>query len=306
MDKNTQFLLEQVSGLHSIPQAGIFNIRENGKLVARSTDKDVEINSKTDKDGIDIIIKKGTTNKSLHIPVLITMGGVNDLVYNDFYVEDNCDVLIVAGCGIHNSSSEDSSHNGIHSFHIGKNCKVKYVEKHFAFGKTKAKKTLNPVTNIYLGENSTLEMETLQLGGVSYADRKTNAEIKANGKLLIRENILTEGQEFAKTDFVVELNGKNSRVEVVSRSVAKDKSYQEFNSNLIGNSECFGHVECDGILSGKAQIASTPKIFAKSPDAMLVHEAAIGKISEEQQNKLMSMGLTKEEAEEVIIKGFLM
>ena len=296
MDKNAKFLLEQISGLHSVPQAGIFNIRENGKLIARSTDKD----------GIDIIIKKGTKNKSLHIPVLITMGGINDLVYNDFYIEDDCDVLIVAGCGIHNNSKDDSSHNGIHSFHIGKNSKVKYVEKHFAFGKTQAKKTLNPVTNIVLGQNSYLEMETLQLGGVSYADRKTNAELKADAKLIIRENILTEGKEFAKTDFFVNLNGKKSRVEVISRSVAKDNSYQEFNSNLTGNSECFGHVECDGILSGKAQIASTPKIFAKNPEAMLVHEAAIGKISEEQQNKLMSLGLTKEEAEEVIIKGFLM
>jgi len=233
------------------------------------------------------------------------LGGLDDMVYNDFYIGDNCDILIVAGCGIHNSTDKKSSHRGIHTIHIGKNSKVKYVEKHFAFGKIKTKKILNPTTEITVGENSTCEMETLQLGGVTFADRNTVAVLEKNAKLLIRENILTEGDEEAKTNFKVELNGKNSRVEVISRAVAKDKSVQDFNSVVVGNNESFGHVECDGILSGKARISSTPQIVANNKDAMLVHEAAIGKISEEQQNKLMTLGLTKEEAEKVIINGFL-
>jgi len=305
MDKNSKFILSQVSSLHDIPQAGVFNIRENGKLIARNVDSEVNIVSKKDKDGIDVIVKKGTKNKSVHIPVIVSMEGIDDLVYNDFYIEDDCDILIVAGCGIHNAGNKKSSHNGIHTFHIGKNSKVKYVEKHFAFGNKKASKILNPTTEIYVDENSICEMETLQLGGVTYADRKTFALLKDNAKLLIRENILTEDKQEAITNFEVNLEGKNARVEVVSRAVAKDKSKQEFNSVLIGNNACFGHVECDGILSGEAEITSTPKIVAKNPEAMLVHEAAIGKISEEQQNKLMTLGLTKEEAEKIIIEGFL-
>lgn len=305
MDKNSKFLLSKITPLHDIPQAGVYSIRENGKLLARNTDEEVDIVSKKDKEGIDVFVKSGTKNKSVHIPVLVSMGGFDDLVYNDFYVGDNCDILIVAGCGIHNPSDKKSSHNGIHSFHIGKNSKVKYVEKHFAFGNKKSKKILNPITEIEIGENSVCEMETLQLGGVSFADRKTYAILNSNAKLLIRENILTEDKEEAKTDFKVELKGKNSRVEVVSRAVAKGNSVQEFNSVLIGENECFGHVECDGILSDKAIVSSTPTIIAKNKDAMLVHEAAIGKISEEQQNKLMTLGLSKEEAEQIIIQGFL-
>ncbi|MBR2909190.1 MAG: SufD family Fe-S cluster assembly protein [Clostridia bacterium] len=305
MNENTKFILEQVSGLHDIPQAGIYNIRENGKLLARNIDEEVNIISKKDKDGIDIVVKPNTKNKSIHIPVIVSMGGLNDLVYNDFYIGDNADILIVAGCGIHNTTDKQSSHNGIHSFHIGKNCKVKYVEKHFAFGNAKTSKILNPTTEIVVGEGSVFEMETLQLGGVSFADRKTYAKVKKDAKLLIRENILTSSKEEAITHFEVELEKEGSRVEVVSRAVAKDKSKQEFNSIVIGKAECFGHVECDGILADNAEIISTPKIIAKSPEANLVHEAAIGKISEEQQNKLMSLGLTKEEAEKVIIQGFL-
>ena len=305
MDNNAKFILEQVSGLHDIPQAGIFNIRENGKLIARSTDKDVDITSKTDKDGIDVVVKRGTVNKSIHIPVIVSAGGVNDLVYNDFYIEDNSQVFIVAGCGIHNSSNKNSSHNGIHTFHIGKNCTVKYVEKHFALGNKSVEKVLNPTTKIEVGENSVFEMETLQMGGVTFSDRKTTARLLKNAKLLIRENILTEENQIAKTLFNVELAKDDSRVEVVSRAVAKDCSKQSFISNITGKAKSFGHVECDGILSDKAVIESTPKIVAKNPEAMLVHEAAIGKISEEQQNKLMSLGLTKEQAEKIIIEGFL-
>lgn len=305
MDKNEKKLLEEISGLHDIPQAGVFNIRENGKLLKRSVDSEVNIVGKKNKDGIDIIVKPNTVNKSVHIPVIVSMGGINDIVYNDFYIGDNCDILIVAGCGIHNASNKQSSHNGIHSFHIGKNCKIRYVEKHFAIGNKKVQKILNPTTKISVGENSVFEMETLQKGGVTYANRNTVANLKENSKLLIRENILTTDTDIAITKFKVTLSGNNSRVEVVSRAVAKDSSKQSFVSNVIGESGCFGHVECDGILSGGAIIESTPKIVAKSPESMLVHEAAIGKISEDQQNKLMTLGLSKEEAEAVIIDGFL-
>lgn len=304
MNEITKELLEKIADLHDIPQ-GAYNIRENGKPLARNCTDEIEIVSKKDKDGIDIIVKPNTKKQSVHIPVVVSMGGFNDLVYNDFYIGDNSDVLIVAGCGIHNNSNQKSSHNGIHSFYIGKNCKVKYVEKHLALGTLKTEKILNPVTNIEVGENSVFEMETVQLGGVTYSNRETYAKLNDNATLVIGEKILTTGTDVAKTSFDVDLVGFNSKVEVVSRAVAKDNSVQEFNSNLVGMNKCFGHVECDGVISENAEIASTPKIIAKNIDASLVHEAAIGKISEEQIIKLMTLGLSKEEAEQKIIDGFL-
>ncbi len=305
MNEIEKKLFEEVSGLHDIPQVGVFNIRENGKLLARGVDDEINIVSKKDKEGIDIFVKENTKNKSVHIPVIVSQEGINDKVYNDFFIGNNCDILIVAGCGIHNAGQKQSSHNGIHTFHIGDNCKVKYVEKHFAFGDKKVKKVLDPITSIEIGKNSFVEMETVQLGGVSKSDRRTKAYVGDNSTLIIKEKILTQDKEIAKTNFVVELNGENSKVDVLSRSVAGNKSKQEFISNIIGRKTCFGHVECDGILSENAVICSVPKIVAFSPEANLVHEAAIGKISQEQQQKLMSMGLTKDEAEKVIIKGFL-
>ena len=297
-------MLEQVANLHDIPQ-GAFNIRENGKALARQNTNEIEIISKKDKDGIDIVVQPNTKNKSVHIPVIVSVGGFDDLVYNDFYIGDNSDILIVAGCGIHNTTDQKSSHNGIHTFHIGKNCKVKYIEKHLGIGNNNVDKILNPITNIEVGENSVFEMDTIQLGGVSYSKRDTSAELKNNATLLITEKILTTNKDVAQTNFNVNLSGYNSKVEVVSRSVAKNKSKQSFYSNLIGKNKCFGHVECDGVISENAQITSTPKIVAKNVDAELVHEAAIGKISEEQITKLMTLGLDKESAEQKIIEGFL-
>lgn len=305
MDKNSKFLLEQIADLHSIPQTGVYSVRENGKVIAKNTDEQVDIISKTDKEGINIIVKPHTKNKSMHLPVLVSASGFEDVVYNDFYIGDDCEIMIVAGCGIHNPSALKSSHNGIHRFHIGKNCKVKYVEKHFAFGNKTAEKILSPVTNITVGEGSEVEMETLQLGGVTYANRQNYAKLKKNAKLIIRENILTTDNQFSKSNFKVIMKENGARVEVISRSVAKDQSKQLFNSSIEGEAECFGHVECDGILCDNASVASTPKIVANNPNAMLTHEASIGKISEEQQNKLMSLGLTKQEAEQQIINGFL-
>lgn len=296
-------LLAQIADMHQIPQ-GSYNIRKNGQTLSRSSDADIQIVPKKDKNGIDIIVRAGVKNKSVHIPVIITETGINDLVYNDFYIGKDSEITIVAGCGIHNTGKQKSEHNGIHSFHLDKNSKVKYVEKHLGLG-TKSDKVLNPVTDIIMEDNSSFEMETIQLGGVSYSKRDTTALLKNNAKLVIKERILTTEKQTAITNFQVELKGKHSSVDVISRSVAKDSSYQEFNSNIVGKNECFGHVECDGIITGKAKISSTPRVFAEDVNASLVHEAAIGKIAGDQVTKLLTLGLSQEQAENIIIKGFL-
>lgn len=304
MDRTDEQLLETIADLHGIPE-GSFNIRKNGKLLARNSDTDIEIVSKTDKDGIDIIVKPNVKNKSVHIPVLLTVGDFQDTVYNDFFIGENSDVTIVAGCGIHNDTCGNAEHDGVHTFYVGKNAKVRYVERHYANGSGTGKKVFDPVTKIYLKENSQFILESTQLGGVTYTDRKTYATVGKNAQLLVKEKILTDGEEKAITDFKVKLTGKNSRADIVSRSVAKGKSLQQFKSDMIGKNECFGHVECDGIVLDGARIISTPKIDAVSPEASLVHEAAVGKIAGEQLLKLMSLGLTEQEAEDAVIKGFL-
>lgn len=303
MNKIEKDLLLAVADLHQIP-SGAFNLRENGKGVERKSSANIEIVPKTDKSGIDIIIKPGTTNESVHIPVIITESGIKDLVYNDFYVGDNSDVLIVAGCGIHNNGDDASEHNGIHAFHIGRNAKVRYVEKHIGVGQ-KGDKILNPITQVYMEDDSYMLMETTQLGGVSSSVRRTEGSLQNNAKLVIKEKILTDNEQVAKTEFDVQLIGKNSSCEVISRSVTRGESKQEFLSRLTGKNECFGHVECDGILLDKSKIISTPEIVAECVDATLVHEAAIGKIAGDQIIKLMSLGLTDKEAEDMIIQGFL-
>ncbi len=307
MTKLTQIdkdLLKQVADMHTVPQ-GSFNIRKNGQSVDRKSDDEVTILPKKDKSGIDIIIKEGVKNKSIHIPVIITVGDFNDLVYNDFYIGKGAEVFIVAGCGIHNPSDKRSEHDGIHTFHLEENCKVKYIEKHLGIGNNQGEKVLNPTTEIFMKNGSEFEMETIQLGGVSYSDRKTNAYLDDDTKLIIKEKILTSEKQVAKTIFNVVLKGRNSNVEVISRSVAKDKSKQKFISNIKGQNECFGHVECDGIILNKAQIESVPKIVAQNINATLIHEAAIGKIAGDQIVKLQTLGLSEEEAQAQIIKGFL-
>lgn len=307
MDKLSKIdkeLLSEIADLHSVPQ-GSYNIRKDGKLFARNSTADIEIVSKKNKDGIDIIVKQDVKNKSVHIPVIVTKAGFKDLVYNDFYIGDNAEVTIVAGCGVHNNTDEASGHNGIHSFHIGKNAKVVYIEKHLGLGKGSGDKILNPTTKITMDENSYFEMQTIQLGGVSYSNRKTNAKLKAGAELSVTEKILTTENQEAITNFVVDLAGENSRCNVVSRSVAKDNSYQEFKSKLVGKSACFGRVECDAILMGDARVKSVPEIDAVVKDATLNHEATVGKIAGEQLIKLMSLGLTEQDAEDMIIKGYL-
>ncbi len=305
MNNIEKALLEKIANLHKIP-SGAFNIRSNGKVLKRASTSDVETVPKQDGSGIDVIVKPNVKNKSVHIPVIITVGGLHDVVYNSFYIGENADVTIIAGCGIHNSTCNTSQHDGIHTFHLAKNSKLKYLESHVGEGEGDGGKVLNPITQIYMDEGSEMEMETIQLEGVTNAIRQTFAELQNNAKLFITEKLLTSKNERAKTSFKVKLLGSNSKAEVVSRSVAKDKSFQEFRSDLIGKNECFGHVECDGILLDSARIVSIPKIDAASNQASLVHEAAIGKIAGDELVKLMTLGLNQQQAEELIIQGFLL
>lgn len=305
MNRIDKSLLEKISALHNI-SLGAVNIRKNGEVVKRENSAEIEIVPKKNKSGIDVFIKPNVKNKAVHIPVIITEGGIDDLVFNDFFVGENAFVTIVAGCGIHNTSSDTSRHNGIHSFHLEKGAHVRYIERHIGEGDGKGGKILNPTTKIFQKENSTLEIETLQLGGVTSSVRKTIATLGKGAFLRIQENILTENDNTATTDFKVTLNGENSKVEVVSRSVAKGKSVQKFQSNLVGKASCFGRVECDGILLDEARIVSVPMIDAVSKDASLTHEASIGKIAGDELVKLMTLGLNEKEAEDVIIKGFLL
>ena len=304
MDKLEKDLLKAIADIEEVPM-GAYNIRENGKGVARNTTANIDIVTKTDKPGIDIIVKENTKNESVHIPVILTQGGFNDVVYNDFYIGENADVVIVAGCGIHNSTCETAQHDGIHSFHLSKGAKVKYVEKHYGEGEGTGERILNPQTIVNLDEGATMEMETVQIKGVSSTVRETNANLKKDASLVISERMMTTGEQFAKTVFNVDLEGENSSVHVASRSVAKDDSVQEFFSNVNGNNKSFGHVECDAIIMDHAKVISDPKITANHIDASLVHEAAIGKIAGEQLIKLMTLGLSEQEAEAQIISGFL-
>ena len=304
MDTIQKTLLEEISGLHEMP-AGAYNIRANGKLDSRNTTEHIDIVTKTDKPGIDIIIKPGTKNESVHIPVVLTLTGLTDLVYNDFYIGEDCDVTIVAGCGIHNGGDQKSQHDGIHSFYVGKNAKLKYVEKHYGEGEGTGERILNPETIVELGEGAYMEMETVQIRGVDSTVRKTRAKLDKDATLVIHEKIMTHGRQYAKTDFAVEMDGDGSSVNLVSRSVARDESKQEFVSVINGNNRCAGHSECDGIIMEHGCVTAMPALTANHLDASLIHEAAIGKIAGEQLIKLMTLGLTESEAEEQIINGFL-
>lgn len=304
MDTIQKTLLEEISGLHEMP-TGAYNIRANGKLDSRNTTEHIDIVTKTDKPGIDIIIKPGTKNESVHIPVVLTQTGLTDLVYNDFYIGEDCDVTIVAGCGIHNGGARKSQHDGIHSFYVGKNAKLKYVEKHYGEGEGTGERILNPETIVELGEGAYMEMETVQIRGVDSTVRKTRAKLDKDATLVIHEKIMTHGRQYAKTDFAVEMDGDGSSVNLVSRSVARDESKQEFVSVINGNNRCAGHSECDGIIMEHGCVTAMPALTANHLDASLIHEAAIGKIAGEQLIKLMTLGLTESEAEEQIINGFL-
>ena len=304
MDAILKNLFEQVADLHEVPQ-GAYNFRVNGEGAGRNITENINIVTKSDKPGIDIIIKAGTKHESVHIPVVISQSGLQECVYNDFYVGEDADVTIVAGCGIHNGGDKKSEHDGIHTFHIGKNARVKYVEKHYGTGEGTGERILNPETVVYLDEGSSLEMDTVQIEGVDSTVRTTRATVGDRANLVIREKIMTHDQQYAKTDFSVEMNGEDSSVDLVSRSVAKGNSRQEFFSNINGNNRCKGHSECDAILMENGSVAAAPMLTANHLDASLIHEAAIGKIAGDQIIKLMTLGLTEEEAEKQIITGFL-
>ena len=304
MDNIEKNLLKEIANIEKTP-IGAYNIRKNGKGVERNTTENIDIVTKKDKPGIDIYIKEGTKNESVHIPVIITESGLTDVVYNDFYVGKNADVVIVAGCGIHNSSCETSEHDGIHSFYLEEGAKVKYIEKHYGEGEGTGKRILNPITNINLKSGATLEMETVQIKGVDSTVRETEAILYDNTNLVITEKILTHDDQFAQTSFDVELCGENASTHVTSRSIAQDNSSQTFMSKIYGNTKCFAHVECDAIIMNNASVQAIPEITANCVDANLIHEAAIGKIAGEQVTKLMTLGLTEKEAEKEIINGFL-
>lgn len=304
IDEIQKRLLEEVADLHEIP-AGAYNIRANSQLAKRNVTANIDILSKEDGTGIDIKIKPGTKKESVHIPVVLSQSGIKETVYNDFYVGEDCDVVIVAGCGIHNSGPKDSQHDGIHRFYLGKNAKVKYVEKHYGQGEGEGKRILNPVTELYMEEGSSMEMEMVQIKGVDSTIRTTKATLAAGATLLVRERLMTHGNQIAESIYETVLEGEGASADVISRSVARDASYQKFDSRITGNAACSGHTECDAIIMDQARILAVPQLEANHIDAALIHEAAIGKIAGEQIMKLMTLGLTEAEAEEQIISGFL-
>lgn len=304
MDNIEKNLLKEIADITETPK-GAYNIRENGKGVARQVTENINIVTKTDKSGIDIYVKENTKYEFVHIPVIITESGLNDVVYNDFYIGKNADVVIIAGCGIHNDHHKDSQHDGIHRFFLEEGARVKYIEKHYGEGDGTGKRILNPVTEVNLKEGSYLEMETVQLKGVDSTIRETKGFLGKDTNLVVSEKIMTHGTQTAKTIFHVELEGENASTHVTSRSVATENSIQEFVSEVVGDERCFGHVECDAIIKDKAKVIATPKIIANNVEANLIHEAAIGKIAGEQLTKLMTLGLSEKQAEEQIIKGFL-
>lgn len=305
LDKIEMQMLTEVADLHGVPE-GAYNIRVNGEKAGRNTTANIDIATKTDgKSGIDIRIKAGTKNESVHIPVVLSESGIKETVYNDFFVGEDCDVVIVAGCGIHNCGNQDSQHDGVHRFFVGKNSKVRYVEKHYGEGDGRGKRVLNPVTEVYQEAGSYVDMEMVQIKGVDSTRRITKAELADDATMVVHERLMTHEDQFAESVYEVALNGKNSSTDVISRSVARDSSKQVFEAAIIGNNACSGHAECDAIIMDKAHVVAVPKLDARDVDAALIHEAAIGKIAGDQLIKLMSLGLTEAEAEEQIIGGFL-
>lgn len=304
-DADTAELLKQVSDFDPATFEGAFNIRSNGGCIGRQDSENIKIENKEGNPGLVVRVAPGTKGEKVFVPACITVGDIDDLVYNDFYIGENADVTIVAGCGIHTTTGEQARHNGIHRFILEKGAKALYEEKHIGTGKEEVKKIIDPVTEIIQAEDSYFEIDSVQLGGVASTLRKTNAKLEAGATLVIRERILTDNDEIARTEFEVELNGEDAGVNLVSRSVARGNSLQSYESNIIGNAKCYGHSECDGIIAEHGRVEASPKLIANNGDAQLIHEAAIGKIAGEQILKLRTLGLTEEEAEAAIVDGFL-
>ena len=304
LDAIQKRLIEEIADLHSVPE-GAYNFRANSRLAGRNTTANIDIVSKENGSGIDIHIRPGTKNESVHIPVVLSESGIKETVYNDFFIGEGSDVVIVAGCGIDNCGGQDSEHDGIHRFYVGRDAKVKYVEKHYGSGDGRGKRILNPVTEVYMEEGSSMEMEMEQIKGVDSTERSTVAELAAGAKLVVKERLMTHGCQNAVSDYRVSLNGAGATADVVSRSVARDDSCQTFNARITGNAPCSGHTECDSIIMDRGRILAIPSLEANNVDAMLVHETAIGKIAGDQIVKLMTLGLTEQQAEEQIISGVL-
>ena len=304
LDEIQKRLLREVADLHAVPE-GAYNIRSNGQSAGRVSTENIEIEPREDGQGLTVRIKPGTINESVHIPVVMTKSGLKEVVYNDFHIGEGSDVTIVAGCGIDNCGNQDSEHDGIHRFYVGKGASVRYVEKHYGAGDGRGKRILNPGTEVHMEEDSTMEMEMVQIKGVDDTNRTTTCELAKGARLVVRERLMTHGKQNAISTYVVELNGEGSSADVVSRSVARDDSYQKFDAKLLGNAPCSGHTECDSIIMDRGRILAVPGLEANDLDAALVHEAAIGKIAGDQIIKLMTLGLSEAEAEEQIINGFL-
>ena len=304
LDKIQRDLLAEIADLHGVPE-GAYNIRSDGKLEGRNTTANIDIVTKSDKPGIDIYVKPGTRNESVHIPVIIEQSGLKDLVYNDFHIGEGADVTIIAGCGINNCGNQDSQHDGIHSFYLDRNARLKYVEKHYADGDGKGGKIMNPTTHIELGEGAYMEMDTTQIKGIDSTERVTTAKLGERATLIVREKLMTHGEQTSDSEFTIDLDGDDSSANVISRGVARDKSRQVLVLRINGNARCYGHSECDNIVMDESFVQAVPEITANSVEASLVHEAAIGKIAGEQITKLMTLGLTEAEAEEQIVAGFL-
>lgn len=304
LDNVTEEVLNIINN-HNFSMKGAFNLRENGTSICHGDSEHVKIKKKTDNPGIDIYIDGNTKGEAVYIPVVVSVSGMKDLVYNDFYIEDGADVKIIAGCGIHNSGCNESRHDGVHTFHVGKNANVCYEEKHYGEGEGTGGRVLNPVTNIFVGENSVFTLDTAQIKGVNSTIRETVVELEKNAKLYVTERLMTEGEDKAESNIEVRLNGENSSAQIVSRSVGKGHSVQTFHPNAVGNNKCQAHIQCDSIIMDEAEVGSIPEIRARNIDAAIIHEAAIGRINDEQLLKLRTLGLTEEEAEGVIIENFL-
>lgn len=304
LDNVTEEVLNIINN-HNFSMKGAFNLRENGTSICHGDSEHVKIKKKTDNPGIDIYIDGNAKGEAVYIPVVVSVSGMKDLVYNDFYIEDGADVKIIAGCGIHNSGCNESRHDGVHTFHVGKNANVRYEEKHYGEGEGTGGRVLNPVTNIFVGENSVFTLDTAQIKGVNSTIRETVVELEKNAKLYVTERLMTEGEDKAESNIEVRLNGENSSAQIVSRSVGKGHSVQTFHPNAVGNNKCQAHIQCDSIIMDEAEVGSIPEIRARNIDAAIIHEAAIGRINDEQLLKLRTLGLTEEEAEGVIIENFL-
>lgn len=304
LDNVTEEVLSVIND-NKFSQSGAFNLRQNGTSICHGDSEHIKIKKKADKPGIDIYIDGKTKGEAVYIPVVVSVSGMTDLVYNDFYIEGGADVCIIAGCGIHNSGCNESRHDGVHTFHVGKNANVRYEEKHYGEGSGSGARVLNPVTNIFVGENSVFTLDTAQIKGVDSTVRETTVELEENAKLYVTERLMTEGEQNAESNMEVRLNGKDSSAQIVSRSVGKGHSVQTFHPKAVGNNKCQAHVQCDSIIMDEAEVGSIPEIRAKNLDAAIIHEAAIGRINDEQLLKLRTLGLTEEEAEKVIIQNFL-